>query len=222
MDKEESSVLLKFDPKVPISAQLNAAQHLIDSNLLPQGIETPEQVITITQMGHELGLKPLTAINNIAVINGKPVIGSSILGSMLQRAGYEYKFSKDFENEGTAEQPKYVSEVTLYWISKNLNREMQASYRFSWNEASKMGLTKKDNWVKMPRTMLNWRTLAFATRFLAPQVLLGNHTIDEIADTEDIPYTILDDGTTVIQQEAKEFNSSDKQKKSNGKAEITI
>jgi len=97
---------------------------------------------------------------------------------------------------------------------------MSASYKFSWNEATKMGLTDKDNWVKMPRTMLNWRTLTFTARFLAPRVMMGMHTIDEIADMENIPYIMDEDGNTILfNEEGEQLTQT---KKSNGEAEIQL
>jgi len=102
----KNQALLQFNPRVPIEQQLEAAQYLIDSGLMPSNITEPAQVLTVTQMGYELGIKPLVALNNINVIKGKPVIGAAVIGSMLQRAGYEYAFTKDWLNEGTDEKPK--------------------------------------------------------------------------------------------------------------------
>ena len=195
-DKE--SALLKFTPEIPILRQLRAAQYLIDSHLIPDNITEPEQVITITQMGYELGLKPLVALSNISVIKGKPFIGASIIGAMLKREGYEYEFTKYWYNEGTPEDPFIVTEVTLYWKSEVLGREMKAAYKISWNEILKMGLGDKNSWTKIPKQMMAYRCLTFACRLLAPEVLLGQHTVDEIADAEDIPYVMTENGVVTM------------------------
>src|SRR5262249_9204904 len=44
------------------------------SRLAPKGMEHPESIFAAIEMGLELGLPPMSALQNIAVINGRPGI----------------------------------------------------------------------------------------------------------------------------------------------------
>ena len=44
------------------------------SGLAPKGIQSREAIFTAIQMGLEVGLTPMAALQNIAVINGRPSI----------------------------------------------------------------------------------------------------------------------------------------------------
>ncbi|MBV9282954.1 MAG: hypothetical protein JOZ41_23015, partial [Chloroflexi bacterium] len=48
------------------------ADVLVRSGFLPHGVNTPEKAISIVMKGRELGIPPMYALSNIAVINGKP------------------------------------------------------------------------------------------------------------------------------------------------------
>lgn len=57
---------------------------------------------------------------------------------------------------------------------------------FSYNDAVSMELTTKDNWKKMPRQMLYARASSLGIRRIAPDVVNGLYTADEM--NPDIPY----------------------------------
>src|SRR5437879_4473399 len=52
-----------------------------DSGLVPKNLDTVQKVAVAVQLGLELGLSPLQAVQNIGVINGRPgVYGDAVLG----------------------------------------------------------------------------------------------------------------------------------------------
>ena len=61
-------------PIIPQSIEeiFRLAQGIAASNLAPQGMRTPEQIMVAIMTGLELGLPPMFAIQKIAVINGRP------------------------------------------------------------------------------------------------------------------------------------------------------
>ena len=55
--------------------QLRQISYIIArSGLAPKNMEKPETIFTAVQMGLEVGLMPMQAVQNIAVINGRPSI----------------------------------------------------------------------------------------------------------------------------------------------------
>ena len=48
------------------------ARAVVESGLAPKAFDTQQKVLVAVQMGMELGLPPMAALQNICVINGRP------------------------------------------------------------------------------------------------------------------------------------------------------
>jgi hypothetical protein len=156
-------------------------EDLLQSGALPEGINTKEKIMTIVQYGKELGMDPLTSINSISLIKGRMVIGSSMLGALLKKHGYEYLWNRDWHKD---EGGKITTEIEIFWQSKNLKREMSQRFQMSWAELELTGLTSRDTYQKYPKAMLRARCMSAAVRAIAPEILLGLYTAEELADTD--------------------------------------
>jgi hypothetical protein len=194
MSKQIATVdqsLTKLEGFTTIQDMRAWATAAIDSGLLPNSITEPEQVMVIVQHGKELGLTPYVAINNINVISGRPTISSVMLGSLLKRKKVEWIWDEDFaviKNEkGDAETapdgtPNRRTTIHFYWKSEITERVMEATFSVTWAQFVLAGLTKKDNWVRLPKEMLRARCLSAGCRALFPEVLSGFYTDIEIQD----------------------------------------
>ncbi len=159
------------------------------------------------QTGKELGLNPMTSLNNIHVIKGRTVISAAMLGAMLKREGYEFVFTEDFSKEDNPDNPQTT--VKFIWLSKVLAGErMEATHTVTWNQMAVAGYTSKQNWEKYPKEMMRARCLAYAVRAIAPEVLMGVYTDMEIVDaTDDSEHTIdMNEEGDVIVIDAVESN----------------
>lgn len=74
--------------------KLKEAAYLVKSKLLPDSVYNAEQVIVIMQKGHELGFSPMASFEHIVVINGKPSLDSAAIGTLLLKAGVEFKCTR--------------------------------------------------------------------------------------------------------------------------------
>jgi hypothetical protein len=85
------------DSLMPVSVQdkLAMAETLAKSGLMPKGLDTREKVFVALQWGNELGLSPMVAVNNVAVVNGRPTLGADIMHALVRSnpeyAGCEWK-----------------------------------------------------------------------------------------------------------------------------------
>ena len=158
---------------------------------MPSSISEPEQVITIIQHGKELGLTPHTALNNINVIQGRPTLSSTIIGSLLKKRGIEWVWDEDFNpilNEDKTPETTPSGDknrrttIHFYWQSTVTNRVMDTAFSVTWAQMDIAGYTSKDNWKKYPKEMLRARCLAYACRALFPEVLSGFYSDLEIND----------------------------------------
>lgn len=65
-----------------------------DSQMMPKSLNTREKVAVAIQLGLELGLSPMQAVQNIAVINNRPAIwGDAALG-LVQASGLLEEFKE--------------------------------------------------------------------------------------------------------------------------------
>ena len=148
------------------------AQVLSQSGLIPQGLNTPEKVCVALQWGHELGLSPMVAVNNVAVINGKPTLSADIMGAVVKRSP-EYGGIEWIKNSDTE------AECKITRILPNGKTESIVS-RFTMEDATKAGLAGRDVWRKYPRRMLKHRCLSYGLKDMFPDLLAGLYTPEEM------------------------------------------
>jgi len=143
------------------------ASILIRSGFMPQGIRTPEQAIAIILAGQELGIGSMEAIRSIHVIQGKPTISPQLMLALARRTGQ----LADFKIETHPDKVRVM-----------LKRKGQSEYwqEFGDIEAMNMGLLGKDNYKKQKHTMMTWRAISQAMRYVFPDVLLGMYQPEEL------------------------------------------
>jgi len=162
------------------------AQTLIDSKFLPQAYQKPEQVVVAILMGRELGIPPMTAINNISIIQNKPSISPQLMMAM----GYQKKVLEYCV-------PTESTTKTCTVVAKRVGAP-EVKRTFTWDMAEKMGLTTKDNWKKQPDVMLQWRCVAATLRVVIPDVITGLYTPDEMGAVVEAD---ADGNMTIVQAE---------------------
>lgn len=154
------------------------AEKLAKSGLMPNGLSTPEKVLVALQYGYELQLSPMVAVNNIAVINGKPSISTDLMHAIVKRspeyAGCEWVKMTDTE-----------AMVKVKRRTANYTEEVIGS--FTIEEAKKAGLIRdKSPWVTYPKRMLKHRALKFALQDAFPDILAGFQEPDEAREIAEL------------------------------------
>ena len=156
-----------------LQEKVEMAKYLAQSNLMPGGLKTPAQVLVALQMGHELGLSPMVAVNNIAVINGRPSLSSSIMDAIvMNRPDYAGRSIK-FDGQGDT---RSCTVTVRRKIGENV--ETYEGY-FDMKMAKQAGLLEKDNWKHYPDRMLKARASSYADRDAWPDALSGMMSSDE-------------------------------------------
>jgi hypothetical protein len=184
----------------PVPAnEMEQLQLLIDSKVLPSNIKTIEQAFAIAQYGKDLGMKPMQAFHQIYSIQGRLALSSKALGALMWRNGISMKTIKDGElvvrgvDSNGVEIKDRVTTIEFY------RGNVTETTNFYWSDAVKAGWTTKDNWVKMPKHMLYARCLALGANRIAPDMLLGLYTVEEMVDvTNASNVSITEDGDVKI------------------------
>lgn len=148
------------------------AQVLSKSGLIPAGLNTPEKVCVALEWGHELQLSPMVAVNNIAVINGKPTLSADLMGALVKR-------SPEYGGIEWIEQTEQKAECVITRILPNGKEEKYTS-SFTMEDARNAGLTGKDVWKKYPKRMLKHRCMAYGLRDVFPDLLAGLYEPEEM------------------------------------------
>ncbi|OBU55088.1 hypothetical protein [Stenotrophomonas maltophilia] len=152
---------------------LTFADILADSDMVPKDFKgKPGNCLIAMQWGAELGLKPLQALQNIAIINGRPALwGDAVIALVRNSPLCEYVTESD--DGGTA-----VCRVKRRGESEEVRT-------FSTEDAKVANLLGKAGpWTQYPKRMRQMRARAFALRDVFPDVLRGMPIAEEVMDIQ--------------------------------------
>ena len=154
---------------------------LANSRVVPLAyIGNPEAVFAIIQYGKELGVGPMTALQNVAFVNGRPSMGSELRSAVAHKhpeyAGMKIVESNDKRCKVLVGR-RFRGSKEITWFEGS----------FTYEEAQKAGLTSRGSdsaWAKWTKRMLFHRANAFAHMDAFPDVDTGIHTEEEMKPEE--------------------------------------
>ena len=155
------------------------AQSLAASELAPKDYRgKPDNALVAIQLGLEVGLPPMSAIQNIAVINGRPTIWGDAMLAVCQRSPVFDHAS--FREEFDGADDKKDDFAAVCYVSR-LGRVDPIVSRFSVGDAKRANLWGKQGpWTQYPKRMLKMRARAFALRDGFADVLKGLYATEEL------------------------------------------
>ncbi|CAN7341015.1 hypothetical protein LJR074_001938 [Acidovorax sp. LjRoot74] len=145
---------------------------LAESDLVPKDFKgKPGNCLIAMQWGSELGLKPLQALSNIAVVNGRAALwGDAVIALVRSSPLCEYVQESDDGHTATCRAKR--------------RGEPEQVVTFSMDDAKQAGLAGKQGpWSQYPKRMRQMRARAFALRDVFPDVLRGMPVAEEVQDT---------------------------------------
>lgn len=170
-----------------IGAVEDYAHAVKGSGLVPATLDTVPKVIVAILKGLELGLPPMQALENIAVINGRASIWGDIGLALIQRSGLMEHFSEGFTGD-------IASGTLTAWVKmkrKGLN-DKPTRKTFSIEDAISARLwdgmslaadkRQKSQWVLRPKVMLQWRCRWLVMHALFSDVLRNMPGAEEMID----------------------------------------
>ena len=167
----------------------------------------PNDILVAIQWGYEIGLAPMQALQNIAVINGRP----SLWGDSLIAVCKHHPEWRGIEETYIEEEDKAVCIV-----KRNVHGETEVTRaEFSYKDAQKARLANKPGpWQDYPRRMMQLRARGFALRDAFPDAIKGLITTEEAQDypEENKPLkkvTGSDKDTNVIDDIKKKLDKPD-------------
>jgi hypothetical protein len=152
------------------------ANAIVASGFAPRGMEKPEAVLVAIQLGAELGLTPMAALQNTAVINGRPAIYGDAALALVRASGLLESFSE--EEVGEAGKDSFGIRVTATRRDGSKGCE---TFTIGDAKAAKLW-GKAGPWTDYPRRMLKFRARGFVLRDVFGDVLKGLRTAEEVRD----------------------------------------
>lgn len=151
---------------------LTFSGYLAESDLVPKDFKgKPGNCLIAMQWGAELGLKPLQALQNLAIINGRPALwGDAVIAIVRGSPLCEYVIETDDGETATCKVKR--------------KGEPEQIRTFSMVDAANAGLKGKQGpWTAYPKRMRQMRARAFALRDVFPDILRGMPVAEELWDT---------------------------------------
>lgn len=191
--KKEDKEVSVFTGKM--AEQMAIAKELATSGMVPMSyIAKPGAIFATIQYGAEFGLPPMTALQNIANINGKPSMGADML------IGLAFKH-KDFAGYKIIESTDTKCIVSIWRFFPRINEATEFKATFTLDDAKKAGIYDPSKtgsaWNKWRARMLKHRADAFVVRDAFPDVLMGKYSIEEMdpekAAREEQDWIVADD-----------------------------
>ena len=156
-----------------IQEAMQMADMLAKSQMVPKCYQNkPQDTLVAMMMGSELGLNPIQALQNIAVINGKPSIYGDAMLALVQNHP-AFGGIKEIYDENAM-----VATCTV-WRKEGEKHTVT----FSKADAEKAGLWGKAGpWSQYPKRMQTFRARGFALRDQFADALAGLISREEAED----------------------------------------
>lgn len=151
---------------------LEFSRYLADSEMVPKDFKgKPGNCLIAMQWGAEIGLKPLQALQNLAIINGRPNLwGDAVIALVRASPLCEYVIEEDDGHTATCR-------------TKRRGAPAEQAEKFSMDDAKVAGLAGKQGpWSQYPKRMRKMRARAFLLRDVYADVLRGLPIAEESMD----------------------------------------
>ena len=177
------------------------AKSLCQSKLVPlqyQGQDGLPNCLVALEMSKRMNLSPLTVMQNLNVIHGKPSWSAQFISSQIIGCG---RF-KNFDYVVTGKNENLAVQCHAIRLEDN---KLVKGTTVSMKMAQQEGWTRKNpKYQSMPELMLRNRAATFFGRQYIPDLLLGVQTSEEVVDIQPIDVTTGNVEIVVDQQEAKD------------------
>ena len=179
------------------------AKALSTSNIIPEnyrGDGNVGNILVALEMANRMNASPISVMQNLDIIQGKPSWASSFVIAMINSCGkfstlkFEYKdfgeqeicyqtYDKYTKNYSDKKRKIHNKSCRAYAIDLKSNEKVY-SPEVTIEMAVKDGWFDKSGskWKTIPDLMLSYRAATFFGRLYAPEILQGLHTEDENKD----------------------------------------
>lgn len=157
---------------------LQIANIFSDSNMIPDAYKNNvADCFIAAQMGAELGISPLTFMQNSYSVHGKIGIEAKLAISLANASGILSGLI-EYELKGKGDNLECTASATIKQSGKKI------SFRLTMQQAIDEGWVNKkgSKWKTIPELMIQYRSAMFLIRTNIPQVIIGLQSKEELID----------------------------------------
>jgi hypothetical protein len=140
------------------------AQAVVQSGMVPRGVDTPQKVMVAIQAGAELGMGPMQALQSYAVIGNRPALMVEPALALVMASGLLEQRSVRFDGEGP------TRSCTVQLVRRG---GLATEWTYSIEDAKRAGLLSKDTWRQHQDRMLYNRSMGYCLHDIFPDILRG-------------------------------------------------
>jgi hypothetical protein len=153
------------------------SQIIVAAKLAPASLDSVEKCCVAIMHGLEVGLKPMEALQSIAVIGGRPTIYGDGMLALVRGSGLLEEIVEEVELDDSGEPTIATCRV------KRRGEAQWAISSFTRPEAQRAGLWNKAGpWQQYRQRMMKMRARSWALRDKFADVLRGLHMAEEALD----------------------------------------
>lgn len=190
----ETKAVTRRPDRTPLSQRdpVALAQHFFQSGFF-KDVQSMSQAVVKIVAGEELGLGPMTSMQGIHIIKGKPTMSANLHAVQVKRSG-KYNF-----------RPVEITDVgaKIEWFEDGASVGFS---EFTIDQARTAGLIKDDSgWTRYPDDMLFARALTRGMRRYCPEVSAGSpaYTPEELgAEVDEQGEPVVVESTVEVQSQA--------------------
>jgi hypothetical protein len=172
------------------------AEIALKGGFAPKGINTREAAFLALEMGAELGLQPMQALQSIGVINGRPAPFGNVKTAIVLNSGLCEEMEEWFEDdEGRVNIPAgslkdFPDDFAAVVKVRRKGRKAAREGRFSVGDAKRANLWGKQGpWSQYPQRMLRFRALGFVLDDEFSDILRGFTSYEELQDYPEVAFS---------------------------------
>jgi hypothetical protein len=145
------------------------AKALSTTSFVPASMKgKPDEITGAILFGRELGMDPMTSLQTINVIQGRPTLTANAMRGLAMASGVTFRLDEATATRCVMSARRGGEWTTVTW---------------TLDQARALGLTTKDNWKNQPGAMLIARATSQLCRLVAANVLIGMpYSTEEISD----------------------------------------
>lgn len=139
------------------------------------GMKTKDQALALMIVAQAENRHPGSVAAEYHIIQGRPALKADAMLARFQQAG------------GVVEWVDYTDKKVSANFSHPSSSPKPVLVEWTFDMATKAGLTGKDNWKNYPRQMLRARVVSEGVRTVYPAVCVGVYTPEEVNDFDPAP-----------------------------------
>jgi len=167
------------------------AQVFIQSGSFTDVKQVAQAMVKI-MAGAELGFSPIVSMTGVHFFNGKVSLGANLIASLIKDSGrYEYKVTEHTTEACSVHFYQKISSIKNAEIAVEL-KSLGVAVRYTFQDATKAGLTGKDNWKKYPMDMLFAACIRQGARRYCADILRGVTPETDVDAESEVDRTAFD------------------------------